>query len=291
METKLNNSAYKMRALNIIIILLNIFTSNGYCQNYSDTSYIDGACLTNLKAADISRYYKYVMDSVNYTLLKFDKNGNVVEHKFHTVSDTQLFLDSTEDNHYKCVFLKNANGQRMYNIIRIGHHDPLSLVIEAYLMNGNNRILYGNTYAYYDNKRMSAMIKYNKNGEQEWEMIKYDAHGYKSFEQIKESSLPKNKIILYERKGVVNTRMGDKKDNFDVKEVHYKNGMVFTVDTLDKQGLNMGTHVAYYDTGALKEKTSYKHGKKDGTSILYDPNGKVSLIENYKEGVLEKEKK
>jgi len=71
---------------------------------------------------------------------------------------------------------------------------------------------------------------------------------------------------------------------FSGEIVEYYEGGQLKEKMTFKEGKKDGVSESYYENGKLKTKLTYKEGKQDGVSELYYKNGQLEYMFTYKEG-------
>jgi len=68
--------------------------------------------------------------------------------------------------------------------------------------------------------------------------------------------------------------------------VHNEGGRVIEKYHVNKDSLRQGLYEAYFESGNLKEKATYKDGKLNGERTLFFTNGQAEITEQYISGVM-----
>ena len=67
---------------------------------------------------------------------------------------------------------------------------------------------------------------------------------------------------------------------------YYKNGEIYAINKYDNNNKKHGLQMTYYPNGSTHTIATYKHGKKEGISILYDSSGYIICSFTFKNNKL-----
>jgi hypothetical protein len=138
--------------------------------------YLDGSNLYNLKKAIPNVWYVFPLDSLKSTRIMFDKNGKPIEIQFDLPELKYLQVDTIQYVDGTLICLKDINGKIVFNSVFMGKRREL--FIRGYM----GKHLYGKSFGYYKNGRLSLVSTYNGRGKQVGWSKKYSRNGRKGIE-------------------------------------------------------------------------------------------------------------
>ncbi len=247
------------------------------------SEYIDGDMLRNLKAANTEVYYRYELDTLRSTYVKFDKRGRVKDYYFDLPEikyGGYVTIDTIKGPRGSYTYaLVDGNGNRLFNAITKNFYGQL--IIGGY----HGPDPYGRNYYYFSsNKRLSTISHYGSMGKRAGIETRFDKKkGYKVMERSFNEETGEIDMVVFNEEGSVDFHLING-DNRSVRYQYDKKGMLLQVDTLHNKKRHVGTSVRYYPDGGIKESIPFFEGLRDGVMRTYFSSGKIRSEVTYLDG-------
>ncbi len=275
-------NGHTLRPVKCLLSLTLLLTSFICLGQGPPSEYINGEMLRNLKAANRNVYYRYELDTLRSTYVKFDRRGRVQDFYFDYPERPYhgyLRVDSTSGPRGSYSYaLVDGNGNRLFNAITRGFNGLL--VIGGY--HGQN--LYGRNYSYYSNKRLSTIREYGSMGKRTGNEIRFDKKkGYKIMERSFNDVTGEIVMVVFNEEGSVDFQLVDSQ-NESIRYQYDKKGMLLQVDTLHNKDEYIGTSVRYYPDGSVKESIPFVDNLRDGIMRTYFSGGRLRSEVSYQKG-------